>query len=1009
MPIPQLERRRYGFTDSVAQRKTVSKETASSSHEPPKVKKNKPNKPKETPPWLDFVLKLLHISWQLLVILFSFFKKLLSWFWNNRPHLKSQTKQAIKGRLLQILLVGGTLGILFTVGAVAWMSKDLPDPDRLSDRDIAQSTKIYDRTGEHVLYEIFADEKRTLVQLEDLPQDLIDGVIATEDTAFYDHIGIRPLSILRAVAFGLLPGRRIEGTSTLTQQLVKNAILTDERRISRKIKEAILSLRLEQKYSKDQILQIYFNEIPYGSTNYGVESAAQSYFGKPASELNLHESATLAGLPKAPTTYLNNPDQLLQRRNFVLRRMYEEGYISEEEKNTAQAQPLALSQSFGDIKAPHFVLHVKELLVERFGEQVVETGGLKVITSLDWEKQQIAESVFEEKGSELLEEAGANNLSLVAMDPKTGHILAMIGSKDFFDKDINGQFNVATLGRRQPGSSFKPIIFAAAFEKGYTPETVLFDVVTNFSVSGRPYTPLNYNLQELGPVSIRQALQGSLNIPAVKALYLVGPEKGIEFSKRLGYTTFDQGDFGLSLVLGGGEVKLLDHVAAYGIFANQGVKQEPTFILRVEDSRGDTMLEWRSSRGEKVLEPEIAALMSNVLSDDAARAYAFGSGGVLTLPGRPVAAKTGTTNGYVDAWTVGYTPSLVAGVWGGNTNNTAMTRGFGGSKVAAPIWNEFMKRALENTPVENFPEPPVNDATKPALRGSAGGSITLPINRVTGRLATSSTPEQVIVQRTFTQPHSILHYVQKDDPRGPEPEDPSQDPQYEIWEAAIQDWIRRKKEENPDWDIVFSEPPTDFDSDYSPELVPDITVIYPAPSSTITSRQIDTDIRFSAPRGVAKVTYQLNGKNIDVVRSHPFNLNYYAQGLPAGNHVLTVAAEDDIGNIRITEIPFTLDAPEELAGVRWTSKNLSYNSNNFPLPLYLNPYRLEDIDTVIIYGSRDGGPRQELGRITNTNDLFNGQLVFVWDSAEAGQWQLEAEAILSNGEVTKSNILSINL
>lgn len=985
MPIPQLERRQYGFSAQEQSRKKIVKET------PPARPKKQPTKrkPEKRPPWLDFLLALARTCWKLLLALWIGLRNLTEFVWERRPHVSRKVKKKFRKRFINLILVGGTFAVLFGVGTIAWMSKDLPDPDRLTDRKIAQSTKIYDRTGEHVLYEIFADEKRTLIQLDDLPEDLINGVIATEDTAFYEHIGIRPLSIARALIVGLLPGRRVAGTSTLTQQLVKNAILTDERRISRKIKEAILSLRLEQKYSKDQILQIYFNEIPYGSTNYGIESAAQSYFGKSSSDLTLAESATLAGLPKAPTTYLNNPEQMKLRRDFVLRRMFEEGYISEEEKNAAQAEELSLSQSFANIQAPHFVLHVKELLVEQYGEQVVETGGLKVITTLDWEKQQMAEKIFEEQGTELLAEAGANNLSLVSMDPKTGQILTMLGSKDFFDEDINGQFNVATLGKRQPGSSFKPIIYTAAFEKGYTPETVLFDVVTNFAASGRPYTPLNYNLQELGPVTIRQSLQGSLNIPAVKALYLVGPDKGIEFAQRLGYTTFDQGDFGLSLVLGGGEVRLVDHVAAYGVFANEGVKQEPTYILRVEDDRGDTMQEWRARKGKEILEPGIAATISNVLSDDAARAYAFGAGGVLTLPGRPVAAKTGTTNGYIDAWTVGYTPSLVTAVWAGNTNNSPMTRGFGGSRVAGPIWQEFMKQALANTPVESFPAPPKDTVEKPALKGSAGGAITLPINRITGRLATSSTPEQVIVQRTYTQPHSILHYVSKDDPRGPVPEDPTVDPQYEIWENAIQDWIRRKQEENPDWEIVFSEPPTEYDTEYSPELVPDITVIYPQASSTLTSRQIDTDIRFSAPRGVTKVTYQLNGKNIAIVRAHPFNLNYYAHGLAAGDHVLTVAAEDDIGNIRITDIPFTLSAPEEQPGVRWVQNNLRYSQSKFPVSLFLEPYKLEEIQSITIFGSKDGQGRQEVGTV-NVNDVFNGQLVFVWNSADAGSWELEA-------------------
>ena len=446
----------------------------------------------------------------------------------NRPkkHLKKRSKGLFLRKIFKktgssskkrnikkpILLTGLTLvvlGFLFTTILVAWASKDLPDPNKLTDREVAQSTKIYDRTGEHILYEIFADERRTIVELEDVPQHIINGVVATEDTAFYEHKGIRPLSIMRSVLVGMFTKKRVgSGASTLTQQLVKNAILSTERSYNRKIKEIILTIRLEQKYSKDQILKIYFNEIPYGSTNYGIESAAQSYFNKHVSELTLAQSATLAGLPKAPSYYLNNPDALKTRRDFVLRRMYDEGYITEEEKNSAQAEPLEIQQTFHDIEAPHFVLYVKEQLVQKYGEALVETGGLKVITTLDWDKQEIAERIVGEEADEKLLEAEADNVSLLSMDPRTGQILSMIGSRDFFDDEISGKFNVATLGKRQPGSSFKPIVYTASFEKGYTPDTILYDTLTNFAVSGKPYIPKNYDLTEHGPLTMRQSLQG---------------------------------------------------------------------------------------------------------------------------------------------------------------------------------------------------------------------------------------------------------------------------------------------------------------------------------------------------------------------------------------------------------------------------------------------------------------------------------------------------------------------
>ncbi|PIR03083.1 MAG: hypothetical protein COV60_02215, partial [Candidatus Magasanikbacteria bacterium CG11_big_fil_rev_8_21_14_0_20_43_7] len=505
MPNGDNHRRSYGYTNKKEPGRQRSYETK------PLTQSRARQEPTEVQRPFDWIRALLFPFRIFGMLVFRVFQ-LLGWILKKIPW-GIPFKKGNRGKTGKTILIVCVIGFFCLVGLFVWASKDLPDPNKLTDRQVAQSTKIYDQTGQHILYEVFADKKRTLITLDELPKDLIHGVIATEDTTFYEHHGIRPLSLLRSIVYGVFGEGRIGGgASTLTQQLVKNAILTNERRISRKIKEIILSVRLEQAYSKDQILQIYFNEIPYGSTNYGVESAAQSYFGKPASELSLAESATLAGMPKQPSAYIANTTLLKERRNFVLRRMAEESYITDEQKTTAQQEPLGFSTSFGNIDAPHFVLYVKQKLVEQYGEQTVDTGGLNVITSLDWEKQQIAEKVVDEVGTPALEAAGANNTALVALDPKTGQILAMVGSKDFYDEQIQGQFNVATLAKRQPGSSFKPIIYAAAFEKGYTPNTILFDVITDFGQnSGSSYKPLNYDLSEHGPVTIRQALQGSLN------------------------------------------------------------------------------------------------------------------------------------------------------------------------------------------------------------------------------------------------------------------------------------------------------------------------------------------------------------------------------------------------------------------------------------------------------------------------------------------------------------------
>ncbi len=575
----------------------------------------------------------------------------------------------------------------------------------------------------------------------------------------------------------------------------------------------------------------------------------------------------------------------------------------------------------------------------------------------------------------------------------------MIGSKDFFDDEINGQFNVATLGKRQPGSSFKPIVYTAAFEKGYTPDTILFDVETDFAVSGKSYKPLNYDLQEHGPVTMRQAIQGSLNIPAVKTLYLVGAEKGVEFAERLGYSTFGAGNFGLSLVLGGGEVKLIEHVSAYGVFANQGVKHEPVSILKIEDKDHEILFEWKKDKGEKVLEPEITATISSILIDDEARAYAFGAGGILTLPDRKVAAKTGTTNAYVDAWTIGYTPSLVAGVWAGNTDNSPMKRGFGGSRVAAPIWNAFMREALKNTAPESFPEAPVNDAEKPILRGSTGGGVTLSIDKITGKIATSSTPEKYIEEKTYIPAHSILHYVQKDDPRGDPPTNPADDSQYTVWEAAIQDWIKRGKEENPDWNISFEEPPTEYDDEHSLELIPTLEIVYPSENETLYSRQINTDIRAGSPRGVTKVTYKIDDRYVGVIKQHPFNLNYYGDWLENGDHVLFVVVEDDIGNLVEKQVIFKLDADTEPPNVTWAGGNQTLKESDFPRTFLLNHFKLDEITELKIYKEKSG-QKTLLETISDFSNLFNNQIIFKWDDVpEKGDWKLIAEISGNSDEI----------
>ena len=883
-------------------------------------------------------------------------------------------------KVFKLLAVVAAVGVIVATIMVAWISRDLPDPNNLSTRQIAESTKIYDRTGEHLLYEIYQDQKRTIVPLDQMSPWIPKATIAIEDKNFYEHGGIRPISILRAAVNNLL-GRRAGsgGASTITQQFIKNSIIGNEHSIFRKIKEAILAMRLESKYEKDEILMMYLNDVPYGSTNYGVESASQSYFHKGAKDLTLAESATLAAIIQAPTRYLNNPDSLRNRRDLVLRLMFDQGYISEQEKTDAQNSAMRIYRSGGIMDAPHFVLYVKQLLADQLGEKEVDSGGLKVITTLDYEKQKAAEQIIKEQRDKFSKEYNADNASLVAIDPKTGQVLVMVGSRDFENEDISGQFNVATLGRRQPGSSFKPFVYAAAWEKGFTPETVLYDVSTNFDQrSSEGYTPSNYDGKEHGLLTMRKALQGSLNIPAVKTLYLVGQEKITDVAGRFGYTTLNKETVeraSLSLVLGGAEVNLLEHTSAYATLANNGERYPTASILEIKSNDGETIWQWKKPDATEAMKPEIVALLSSVLSDDAARAYIFGTRGNLTLPDRPVAAKTGTTNDNKDAWTMGYTPSIAVGVWVGNTKNTPMKAG--GNTLAGKIWNLFMREATKNTSPENFPTPPTNDATKPVLRGGDGG-ITVSLNRLNGKIATSSTPPGLIVEKIFLPPHDILHYVNKEDPRGPTPENPADDPQYESWESALASWVDRQRAAGNE--VSFENPPTELDSFISSDLAPQIEFVSPTNNQTINDRQITLEVKAASPRGVSSVSFQIDNLLVGTVSTYPFKLLYSAQTLENGTHVLRVVAVDDQGNAGESIINFNLNAALGAPDFNWGEQNpLTLSKDDFPRTISLNPFRWSDTKDLKIYLTSNGGNKRLIYTFKPTEDTPSaGRIMFTW-------------------------------
>lgn len=902
--------------------------------------------------------------------------------------------------MVTIAIIGGLTGSVFMVAIFAWYSKDLPAPNKIIERNVAQSTKIYDRSGEHLLYEIHGDTKRTLIKLEDLPEYVKWAAIDLEDKNFYKHGGFSLWAIFRTITTNILRNERAGG-STLTQQFIKNAVLTTEKKYSRKIKELILSYQVEKKFSKDEILQMYFNEIPYGSTAYGIESATQNYFGKDAKNLTLAEAALLASITQRPSylsPYGSHVDELMARQRYVLDLMVEHKHITKEEAEQAKEEKLKFKARSENISAPHFVLYVKEILTEKYGEKTVEQGGLNVYTTLDWDKQQIAEEAII-NGIEKIEQYNGSNAALLSLDPKTGEILAMVGSRDYFDDEHDGQVNV-TMRPRQPGSSFKPIVYTTAFEKGYTPNTVLYDVTTTFKNVPKDYEPKNYDLVEHGPVTIRKALAGSLNIPAVKAIYLAGIENVLNLAEKLGYTTFgDRSRFGLSLVLGGGEVRLLEHVAAFATLASEGTYHEPTTILKVEDASGAILEEFKK-KSRDVLDKNIARTTTNILSDNEARAYVFGTDNYLHLGDRQVAAKTGTTNDYRDAWTVGYTPNLATGVWVGNNDNSEMKRGAAGGVVAAPIWNEYMKNALADMKIENFKEPKISETGKDVLDGKNVGQVTVKIDKASGKLATEYTPEHMAEEKTFLNAHSILYYIDKNDPLGDPPANPSNDPQFENWELAIQKWAGEEK-------LTTELPPTEYDDLHLPKYQPVINITSHNINQTITDRNINIEIQTSAPRGLRRVEYFIDNQKIGVSYSYPFNLNTHLQNISNGFHALKAIAFDDVDNNNTAEITLNFNLPEEPIIINWIGpkNNSSFYASSFPLTLTASLNLLANVKQVDFYYEDVAGISQQIDSIISPSIEF---LEAHWINAPVpGEYKLYVEVtdeLENKYQSVKSNI-----
>ena len=606
-----------------------------------------------------------------------------------------------------------TLLLLGGLSLFVYYAKDLPRPEKFLEKEFIQSTKIYDRTGKILLFEIYGEEKREYVSLEKVPIHLREAVVVAEDANFYHHFGIDLKAIGRAILADLKLRKPVQGASTIPQQLIRSSFLTREKTLGRKIKEVILTLELDRRYSKDQILEWYLNQVPFGPNIYGVETASKSYFGKSTSDLTLAEGAILASAIKAPSylyPYGENLDELLARKDYILDRMATLGYISQEEKEKAKKEEIKFAEPSSKILAPHFVMYVKDLLEKEYGEDFLKEKGLKVYTTLDFDLQKSAEEIIKER-AKINEKYRAFNASLVAISPKTGEILAMVGSKDWDSTPYpegclpgkNCLFepytNVALRGR-QPGSAFKPFVYATAFKKGYDDKFIVVDEETNFGIwGGEEYIPKNYDGKFRGSITVRESLAQSINVTSIKILrdlaglgdMNLGLEDSVKTAQSLGLTTLKP-PYYPSIVLGGKEVKLLEMTSAYGVFANDGLKSDPTVILKIEDAKGG-MIEEKKQNPRRVLEEEISKLISDILADNEARAPIFGSRSPLYFEGFKVSVKTGTTDNFRDGWTIGFTPDVVVGVWVGNNDQSPMQKE-PGVVLAGPIFHQFMEKIL---------------------------------------------------------------------------------------------------------------------------------------------------------------------------------------------------------------------------------------------------------------------------------------------------------------------------
>lgn len=630
-------------------------------------------------------------------------------FYLNKIKSFFDKRISAKAKVSATILGISTALVLYTF-FILTAAYQLPSPKRLASSQAPITTEIYDRNGK-LLYRLYEGTNRALTELNELPQYLIKATLSAEDKNFYAHNGIDLWAIARAIQHNYQNGKggngALEGASTITQQLIKNSLLTPEKTYTRKIKEVILALWADATYTKDEILAMYLNNAPYGGPHLGVKAASQAYFGKEPKDLSLAESAFLAGLPASPTQFSpfgTHPELGIERKKQVLRRMVEDKYISQDEAQAASEEKLNFKESSEDILAPHFVFYIKDYLSQKYGQGIVSQGGLKIYTTLDLGLQQEVEKIVKRE-VENLASLNVKNGAAMVLDAKTGQILAMVGSKDYKERE-SGNFNV-TLSLRQPGSSIKPITYATAFKKGYSPGNTILDAPVTFRDQwGNSYSPLNYDGKFRGPISLRTALASSLNTPAVRLLGSIGISDMIQTAKDLGITSFnDSSRFGLSLTLGGGDVRMIEMMGVYGTFSQMGVLRKPTGILKVMDSKGNILEEYED-KGNQALQPEVAYLINHILADNNARSLAFGPNSLLNIPPNVVSVKTGTSDNKRDNLCFGYTDEFVVGVWVGNSDNQPMNQALtSGITGAAPIWNKIMKGILAKHPSKGFSKP----------------------------------------------------------------------------------------------------------------------------------------------------------------------------------------------------------------------------------------------------------------------------------------------------------------